>query len=491
MPIQRASEPPVQLDEHPADILPRPMAPALENSHLSELHELAAELGVERYRLLGRDELVAAIRERDPDAAASESPAPAASEEAPADADASEGDREPRGDRPRQRRRRSSRGGGSRRGGGEDRGRGDDADADVEEESDDPGEPVVGVLDITPRGHGFIRLSGLDSDAEDVYVSPSQIRRCEMQRGDEVAGPARKPRRGERYPALIHVDTINGVEPGGDRPRLGEATPVHPSRRIDLTPAPGTADEAGLLLRSIDLLLPLARGQRVLVNARPGSGRTTLLRALAGAVSQAPDIELVVLLIDERPEEVAAWREAAPGADLAIATAEMRSGEQLRLVELAFGRASRKAETGADVVLLVDSISRIAVASDDPGRVKPIFGAGRETEEEGVGSLTVIATTLGDGGEDQGGVEQTLETTENVLIVLDADLAAAGTYPAIDFTSSRIAGEDSIREGAELDAARALRVRLGAMSSAEASAEVRRLIADSPDNAALLAVDPG
>ena len=349
-----------------------------------------------------------------------------------------------------------------------DDGRGRDDDAAEEDDADDPGEPVVGVLDITPRGHGFIRLSGLDSDEEDVYVSPSQIRRCEMQRGDEVAGPARKPRRGERYPALIHVDTINGVEPGGDRLRLGEATPIHPSRRIDLSPAPGTSDDAALLLRSIDLLLPLARGQRVLVNARPGSGRTTLLRALAGSISQASDIELVVLLIDERPEEVAAWREAAPEADLAVATAEMRSGEQLRLVELAFGRASRKAEAGADVVLLVDSISRIAVASDDPGRVKPIFGAGRETEEEGVGSLTVVATTLGDGGEDQGGVERTLETTENVLIVLDPELAATGTFPAIDFTASRIAGEESLREGAELDAARALRVRLGAMTSAEA-----------------------
>jgi transcription termination factor Rho len=465
------------------------MASALENSHLSELHELAAALGVERYRLLSRDDLVAAIRERDPDADVRE---PSGDEEtAEAETEAGEGDGETREQPSRQRGRRSSRGGRSRRGGDTGRDRSDDSDDGDEDVADEPGEPVVGVLDITPRGHGFIRLTGLDSDEQDVYVSPSQIRRCEMQRGDEVAGPARKPRRGERYPALIHVDTINGVEPGGDRLRLGDATPVHPSRRIDLKPAPGTSEEVGLLLRSVDLLLPLARGQRVLVNARPGSGRTTLLRALAAAIAPTPDLELVVLLIDERPEEVAAWREAAPDADLAIATAEMRSGEQLRLVELAFGRASRKAESGADVVLLVDSISRIAVASDDPGRVKPIFGAGRETAEEGVGSLTVVATTLGDGGEDQGGVERTLETTENVLIVLDPDLAAAGTYPAIDFTTSRIAGEESIREGAELEAARALRVRLGGMTSSDASAEVRRLIGASPDNAALLASDFG
>ena len=420
--------------------------------------------------MLPRDELIAAITERDPDAVAT-------TEEEPG---AGVTEREPRAERrPRRRRERGARP--SERGAGEETGGGEE-----EEEPEAGGEPVVGVLDITPRGHGFIRLSGLESAEEDVYVSPSQIRRCELQRGDEVAGPARKPRRGERYPALIHVDTINGVAPGEERMRLGDATPVHPSRRLDLTPGPDASSEDAILLRSIDLLLPLARGQRVLVDARPGAGRTTLLRALAGAISRSGDIELIVLLIDERPEEVAAWREAAPGADLAVATAEMRSGEQLRLVELAFGRASRKAEAGADVVLLVDSISRIAVAADDPGRVKPIFGAGRDTEEEGVGSLTVVATTLGDGGEDQGAVERSLETTENVLIVLDPDLAARGVYPAIDFTASRIAGEEHLREPDELAAVRKLRTELGSLTPELASADVRRLIEGSPDNAAAL-----
>ncbi|MEZ5075111.1 MAG: Rho termination factor N-terminal domain-containing protein [Solirubrobacterales bacterium] len=435
------------------------MASTLEQQHLADLHRRAAELGVERYRTLTREELAAAILERDPDAAAGL-------------AEPRREDAEPEERRGRRRHRRA--------GAGEE-----EAAAGGEEEAGE-GEPVVGVLDITPRGHGFIRLAGLESDAEDVYVSPSQIRRCELQRGDEVAGPARRPRRGERYPALIHVDTINGVAPGEERIRLGDATPVHPSRRIDLTPGPDATPEEAILLRAVDLMMPLAHGQRVLVNARPGSGRTTLLRALAKAIARTEGIELVVLLIDERPEEVAAWRAAAPGADLAVATAEMRSGEQLRLVELAFGRASRKAEAGADVVLLVDSISRIAVAADDPGRVKPIFGAGRETAEEETGSLTVVATTLGDRGEDQGGVERILETTENVLIVLDPDLAARGVYPAIDFNASRIAGEEHVRGGHELAAARKLRAELGSLSTEFASAEVRRLIETFPDNAAAL-----
>lgn len=447
----------------------------LEKSHLSELHRLAADLGVERYRLLPREELIAAIVEIDPDATAA--PAPEAGGEA--EAEDERGERRPRRRRERGRRRRSP-----ERDRDRDRDR-DDEDEEADEE-DATGEPVVGVLDITPRGHGFIRLAGLESAEEDVYVSPSQIRRCELQRGDEVAGPARKPRRGERYPALIHVDTINGVAPGEGRSRLAESTPVHPSRRIDLTPGPDASPEDALLLRSVDLMLPLALGQRVLVDARPGSGRTTLLRALAGAISRAEDIELVVLLIDERPEEVEAWRAAAPGADLAVATAEMRSGEQLRLVELAFGRASRKAEAGADVVLLVDSISRIAVAADDPGRVKPIFGAGRETAEDGVGSLTVVATTLGDGGEDQGAVERTLETTENVLIVLDPELAGRGVYPAIDFTASRVAGEEHLRGEDELAAARKLRTELASLTPELAAAEVRRLVEGSSDTAAAL-----
>ncbi len=461
------------------------MTAALDRSHLADLHALAAELGVERYRMLPRDELIAAILERDPDATAPEREAPAEAAEAEAEEteEPSEEAAEPRA--PRRRRRRGGRGRRPERG-EEAEDSAEEAAPEEEPEEDETGEPVTGVLDITPRGHGFIRLSGLESGEDDVYVSPSQIRRCEMQRGDEVAGPARQPRRGERYPALIHVDTINGAEPGSERLRLGDATPVHPSRRIPLEPAAGASDDERALLRAVDLLNPLAFGQRVLVRAGAGSGRTTLLRAIAASLAARDDLELVVLLIDERPEEVAAWREAAPGADLAIASAEMRSGEQLRMVELAFGRASRRAEAGADVVLLVDSLSRIAVAADDPGRVKPIFTAGRETEEEGTGSLTVVATVLAD-DEDEGEVARALETTESSLIVLDRELAAAGVYPAVDAAAGRVAGEEHVRSDGELEAIRALRAELAGLPAAEAAARLRERIDATPDNAALLA----
>lgn len=457
-------------------------AEAFEKSPLADLHALAADAGVKGYRLLPRAELIAAIAEADPAAGSggSTSGSDDGSGDRPRQADQGEqGERG--GERPRGRRRRRGRRGGSRRddsetggGGARDRDRGPAAEHEDEADRDEEGVPVEGVLDITPRGHGFIRLRGLEAGDDDVYVSPSQIRRCEARRGDMIAGPARAARRGERYSALIHVDTLNGREPEAERPALAETTPEHPSRRIDLQPPSGAAPGETILLRTLNRFNPLARGQRVLLAAAPGAGRTTLLRSIAASLESVGDLETVVLLVDERPEEVAAWRAAAPSAQFAIATSEMRSGEQLRLVELAAGRASRRAEAGADVVLLIDSISRVAVAADDPGRVKPIFGAGRETREEGVGSLTVIATTLGEEGEDEGGIERALVTTETSRVVLDPELAAAGVYPAIDVGASRTVGEEHLRDAAEIESVRAERLELAELGPVEAAAELRK-----------------
>ena len=445
------------------------MASPLESRHIAELHELAAELGIERYRMLSRDELARAIGQRDPDAAEALASAAGDGGEVAGTLPVAEPQRQEQRDT-------DERGAGDRGAPGAER------EAGAEE---DAGEPVSGVLDITPRGHGFIRISGLEASEGDVYVSPSQIRRCEMQRGDEVAGPARSPRRGERYPALIHVDSINGADPAASQPRLGDATPARPTRRIELSAERAGSDEEAVTLRAVDVLAPLAHGQRVLVRAAAGAGRTTLLRALARALADRDDLDLVVLLIDERPEEVADWRAAAPEADLAIATADMRSAEQLRLVELAIGRATRRAEAGRDVVLLIDSLSRIAVAADDPGRVKPIFGAGRETADEGMGALTVVATTIDDAG-DGASVTRALETTESSRIVLDPGLVGRGAFPPIDVAATRIAGEEQLRSSEELAAVRSLRSDLAGLPPAEAIAELRRRIESSPDNRALL-----
>lgn len=483
--------------------------PTLNSRHIADLHDLADELGIERFRLLGKQELIAAIAERDPEL---EVGSVEEAEEAEGDAGEDyETDGDDRGDdgddedRPRARRRSRSRGGRGRSRGGEREGRGDrdrdrddrdrgrgrgrggDRDRDGEDraEEDEPlGDPVSGILDITPRGHGFIRLNGLEAAEGDIYVSPSQIRRCELARGDVVVGPARKPRRGERHPALVHIDTVNGVEPGAERSSFEDLTAVAAHRRLPLSGERANSDEEKVLLRSIDLLTPLARGQRVLVRAARGSGRTTLLRAIATELAPAADLELVVVLVDERPEEERAWRDAVGESELAIATADQRPGDQLRVVELALAGAKRRAEAGADVVLIFDSLSRLAAAAEDAGRVKPVFGAGRETEEEGAGSLTVIATALTDDGDD--GVDRALSSTENVTIALDATLAEAGIYPALDVNGSRISGEDGLREGAELAGARALRAELAGLPARDAAERLNERIAAAASNEALL-----
>ena len=301
--------------------------------------------------------------------------------------------------------------------------------------------------------------------------------------GDRVAGPARKPRRGERHPALVHVDTVNGVEPTeSERDQFEDLTPISPTRRLELgSPASGSK-EGVMLIRAVDLLCPLGLGQRVLVRAGARSGRSTLLRGLANALGEktpASDepIVTIVVLIDERPEEATRWRDEVEGAELAIATADMRPGEQVANVELALARAKRLVESGTDVVLIVDSLSRLAVAHDDSGPVKRLFGAGRE--------LTVIATLL-DGDEDGDGLLHAAATTESAVIRLDTELADAGVFPSLDVGATRSGDEAELRDADELKAARKLRERLVELDAPDAARELAELIENSSTNAELL-----
>lgn len=459
---------------------PRMSAAELTDKHLSELHAEAARLGVPKYRMLRREQLIEAIEGRGERSQEPPREAAAAAADAPEEPAAEPGQPEPEeGEAPEEPVT-------------------DELDA-VEEpapeaaEAEEPeaeerrppaeAEQVTGVLDITYRGYGFLRLRGLEPAPGDAYISASQIRRCELRLGDMVTGPARPPERGERYPALVHVDLVNGQEPveGAERPRLEDMTPVTPRRRLRLD-----LDRADVLTRAVELLVPLALGQRILVSAAPRSGRTTLLRGLAGAIQRTEERPgLVVLLVDERPEEATAWAEVLPDDELAVATAEMSPREQARVAELALERSKRRAESGEDVVLIADSLSRLAVAQRDPADVKQLFGAGRELAEEGSGSLTVIATVLA-GVADEGEARRAVETTENGLVRLDAELAAAGIYPAIRPLECRVSGEEEIRATEELEAVRRLRSELAGKEPAEAAALLRERIEASPDNAALL-----
>jgi transcription termination factor Rho len=405
--------------------------------HLADLHLRARELGVPRYRMLTRDQLIAAIEEEGPPV--------------PEETDAEE---EPR---PRER---------------------PELAAEPERE-EEPAEEVTGVLDRMPQGYGFLRMSGLHEAEGDVYVSASQIRRCELRPGDEVTGPARSPRRGERHRALVRVTAVNGQAPEEKRSHFDDLTPAPPHRRLLPPDAPGDP-----LVRSVDLLGPLAFGQRVLILAQPRSGRTTLLRAIGAAVSEQ-EAHLCVVLADERPEEVPQWERALPDAEIFAATADQEPRDQVREAELAMGHAKRLAEGGQDVVALIDSLSRLALGYRDPGRVKRMFGAGRELEEEGTGSLTVIATVL---ESDDGGTEvrEALETTENLLLRLDAGLAAKGIVPALVPADCRASGEEQLREPDELDRVRRLREELAAMEPEEAARSLSDQIAATASNAELL-----
>ncbi len=278
------------------------MAAKLKDLHLADLHQRAADAGITGYRKLTREQLIEALAGADPVAPGRE---------------AEEGT-----------------------------GMGVLVEATVLDDSspepeDVPTEDVRGILELTRQRYGFLRLTGLAPADGDVYISAAQVRRCELRPGDEVSGPAREPRRGERHRALVHVDKVNGEEPLAEvRPDFDALPPVLPEHRIALDAA------ADVLVRAVDLLAPLAYGQRVLIRAAARSGRTTLLRSLARTAAMAETARVIVLLIDEKPEEATAWRESLPVAQFAIATAELAPVEQARTAELALERARRIAETG-------------------------------------------------------------------------------------------------------------------------------------------------
>jgi transcription termination factor Rho len=224
----------------------------------------------------------------------------------------------------------------------------------------------------------------------------------------------------------------------------------------------------------------------VLIRAAPRSGRTTLLRGLARAIGAVEEIGVVVLLIDERPEEATAWREALPDAEIASATADLAPADQVRVADFALERSRRRVEAGEDVVLLVDSLSRLAVAAGDVTEVKRLFGSGRETAEEDAGSLTVIATVL-DGNDDGGAAERAVITTESSLIRLDPTLAASGVVPALVPSECVVSNEEMLRPAKELASARGLRWLLADLDPVEAASQLRQRIEGSASNAELLA----
>jgi len=407
----------------------------LEQSHLADLHAIASELGIEGYRRLGRDALIEAIlagdggnggdeaadapaeeseeeeerarrgrgrrlrlrrgRDEEEESPAEEPPAPSDEKDEPlAESDGDDGaevvldegdDTESTADQPRKR------ASGRDRDRDRDRDRGRDRDREQEEEL------RTGVLDILPGGSGFMRADAFVHAREDVYVSPAQIRRCELRSGDEISGPVRPPRRSERYPSLVRVESVNGqpADEIADRPLFDDLTPTFATEPLETVHG-----------------LAFGKGSRLAIGGPPGAGATRLLREVTEALEG--DLDVLVVLAGVRPEEVTEWKRTEK---LSVAGGGFdRPPDELgQIADMAVERAKRIAERGGDAIVIIDGLDALA-----PAAARRVFGAARNTEE--AGSLTVVAAT-GSAGE-----LQRLATTRVVLTAEGTlDAAASGT----------------------------------------------------------------
>src|SRR4051794_17097037 len=389
---------------------------ALEQSPLADLHLLANELGVDGFRRLRKPELVDAILARqsgEPEAPeplelTEESEAPDVPEESevPEESDVPEpveaADDEPK------RGRRGRRGGRGRRREG-DADRDEPVAAPVEDERED--RVVEGAVELLSNGSGFVRLSPPDPTDDDVYISAAQVKRCELVSGDRVAGPVRAPRRSERFPSLIRVDTINGrpADEVAEGTRFEDLAVAWPSERIEL----GSADPT---VKTIEWLTPFGKGSRVVIAGPSRAGKSEALRRLGTALAGAAGIEVTAVLAGARPEEIADWHAGAvvPAAALSVAA----SGEaQAQAIEQAIEQGRRVAARGGDAAVLIDGFTYLS-----EGAARRALSAGRNLK--GAGSLTVVATASAPVG------------GETTVVVLDAEAAALGSFPALSLKDS-------------------------------------------------------
>lgn len=340
-----------------------------------------------------------------------------------------------------------------------------------------------GILEILPDGWGFLRRNkNFGTDNEDIYVSQSQIKRFGLKTGDTVSGQVRPPKDSEKYFGLLRVEEVNGADPETSRKRVNfdDLTPIYPNERIVLET---TAEN--ISARFIDLISPIGKGQRGMIVAPPKAGKTTLLKTIANSIStNHPEIVLMVLLIDERPEEVTDIRRFVKGEVISSTFDEMPENH-MRVAEMVLEKAKRLVEAGKDVVVLLDSLTRLARASNltvnpsgrtlsgglDPSalyRPKRFFGAARNIEEGG--SLTVLATALVEtGSRMDDAIFEEFKATGNTELVLDRGLAERRLYPAIDVKRSGTRHDELLYDEETLNRAFQLHRLLAALDSVEAT----------------------
>ncbi len=362
-----------------------------------------------------------------------------------------------------------------------------------------------GILEIMAEGYGFLRQASLRLDFNDIYVSQSQIRRFSLRTGDVVSGQVRLPKDGEKYHSLLRVETVNNLDPEAakSRPFFDRQTPVFPDSLINLE-----TTAKNLAARLINLISPIGRGQRGLIVSPPKAGKTILLKHIAnGIITNYDDIHLMVCLIGERPEEVTDWKKSVE-AEVIASTFDEPVEEHTRVAEVALERAKRLVELGADVVILLDSITRLTRAYNlempssgrtlsggvDPAALyspKRFFGSARNMEEGG--SLTVIATCLVDTGSRMDEViYEEFKGTGNMELHLDRKLAERRIFPAIDIQRSGTRKEELLLDENALRQIWVLRrmaslVNANSMSSTEVTEKILERLAKTSSNAEFLA----
>ncbi len=362
----------------------------------------------------------------------------------------------------------------------------------------DSGISANGILEVMPDGYGFIRCANYLPGENDVYVSPSQIRKFNLKTGDIICGNTRVKTQQEKFSALLYVTTVNGFHPSVAQRRKSfeDLTPIFPNRRIRME-HPGCS----VAMRVVDLVSPVGKGQRGMIVSQPKAGKTTLLKEIAKAVTkQEPQMHLIILLIDERPEEVTDIKEAIEGDNVEViySTFDELPEHHKRVSEMVIERAKRLVEHGKDVMILLDSITRLARAYNltvppsgrtlsgglDPAALhmpKRFFGAARNMREGG--SLTILATALVDTGSKMDDVVyEEFKGTGNMELVLDRKLSEKRVFPAIDIVKSGTRREDLLLDPEEQDAVDIMRKAINGMRTDDAVENILNIFARTRTN---------
>jgi transcription termination factor Rho len=353
--------------------------------------------------------------------------------------------------------------------------------------------PVRGLLDLRDEGYGFLRCEGYLPSTKDVYVSISQARRFALRKGDSVEGFCRPAGSTEKYPALLQIDTVSSLDPEAarNRPRFEDLTPLFPDEKLNLE-MPG--EKENMTTRIVDLLSPIGKGQRGLIVSPPKAGKTTVMKHIAHSIeANNPDVHLMVLLVDERPEEVTDMRRSVKG-EVVASTFDRPAEEHTAVAELAIERAKRLVESGRDVVIILDGITRLARAYNlgqpatgrimsggvDSGALYPpkkFFGAARNIEEGG--SLTILATALVETGSKMDEVIfEEFKGTGNMELRLDRRLAERRLYPSIDVNASSTRHEELLFDRSQLQQVWKLRRVLNALANEGSAAAGLELLMD-------------